>query len=635
MEARSLTILNELAANPPQYPEKPADEAKDPLTLYISRVPGTRDVILSTLKPQERNVTGEDVTNSLYYIHLEMPDDHAKGLESVCEENKWRSSEESGSSPLTIHRKPVADPARALTPDGLANGTRLPPLQPVISTSLNPPRLESLSAADGLGRDTRPSLESPDMSTLPSIHGQPGVDPPPNRKAVHERTAAGLHTGMPTRKPVGPRPMSEVPVASSKPTQPLDNLFPADTADGSHEHPDKQLPVLPLETPVPQAGGVQQGSFAHSNASRSQAATTAHSRSPSPRNDSITSINGNGTPFTLTIVRRDPSSRSQWNVGKVSSRQLDPVNAGDEGEAQPASTWGHLSAPLLHPHPSINIELENSGYAKFRTMSRKKNSLAENGLDAALAAMTRSNASDRNTSRGEFGVFSRQLLMEYSQSFAKKLRKTIQRLEQTGLNKLTRHRSDSVGSVASNASEKSDNVEAVATDGLPPPGMKPRGYVFLSPWGGKCDFQTGQAGRSLVCRHTPQELGTSSNYNPLVASHGPAKFLASSGKTVSELRFNLPSSELFVERGEQWKGNLERIFKQDDGSLGNNSCNARDDGAVSPFGLNLGSERAGGGNRGKTAKLGKLIIHDEGLKMLDLVVAANMGIWWGAWEKSF
>lgn len=42
MEARSLTILNELAANPPQYPEKPADEAKDPLTLYISRVPGTR-----------------------------------------------------------------------------------------------------------------------------------------------------------------------------------------------------------------------------------------------------------------------------------------------------------------------------------------------------------------------------------------------------------------------------------------------------------------------------------------------------------------------------------------------------------------------------------------------------------------
>ena len=49
----------------------------------------------------------------------------------------------------------------------------------------------------------------------------------------------------------------------------------------------------------------------------------------------------------------------------------------------------------------------------------------------------------------------------------------------------------------------------------------------------------------------------------------------------------------------------------------------------------LGRERAGGGNRGKRAKLGKLLVHDEGLKMLDLVVAANMGIWWQAWERSF
>jgi hypothetical protein len=44
--------------------------------------------------------------------------------------------------------------------------------------------------------------------------------------------------------------------------------------------------------------------------------------------------------------------------------------------------------------------------------------------------------------------------------------------------------------------------------------------------------------------------------------------------------------------------------------------------------LSIGREKAGGGNRGKRAKLGKLIIHDEGFKMLDLVVAANMGVWW-------
>jgi hypothetical protein len=47
--------------------------------------------------------------------------------------------------------------------------------------------------------------------------------------------------------------------------------------------------------------------------------------------------------------------------------------------------------------------------------------------------------------------------------------------------------------------------------------------------------------------------------------------------------------------------------------------------------LSIGQEKAGGGNRGKRAKLGKLIIHDEGFKMLDLLVAANMGIWWSVW----
>lgn len=49
--------------------------------------------------------------------------------------------------------------------------------------------------------------------------------------------------------------------------------------------------------------------------------------------------------------------------------------------------------------------------------------------------------------------------------------------------------------------------------------------------------------------------------------------------------------------------------------------------------LSLGQEFAGGGFGGKQAKLGKLIIEDEGLKMLDLLVAANMALWWRAYEK--
>lgn len=49
--------------------------------------------------------------------------------------------------------------------------------------------------------------------------------------------------------------------------------------------------------------------------------------------------------------------------------------------------------------------------------------------------------------------------------------------------------------------------------------------------------------------------------------------------------------------------------------------------------LSLGQEYAGGGFGGKRAKLGKLIIEDEGLKMVDLLVAANMALWWRAYER--
>lgn len=50
--------------------------------------------------------------------------------------------------------------------------------------------------------------------------------------------------------------------------------------------------------------------------------------------------------------------------------------------------------------------------------------------------------------------------------------------------------------------------------------------------------------------------------------------------------------------------------------------------------LSLGQELAGGGFGGKQAKLGKIIIEDEGLKMVDLLVAANLALWWRAYEKA-
>lgn len=50
--------------------------------------------------------------------------------------------------------------------------------------------------------------------------------------------------------------------------------------------------------------------------------------------------------------------------------------------------------------------------------------------------------------------------------------------------------------------------------------------------------------------------------------------------------------------------------------------------------LHLAREKPGGGMRGRSAKLGKLVIEDDGLKMVDLVVSACMAVWWRGYESS-
>lgn len=64
-EARSLSDLNILAANPPQYPEKPHEEKQEPLVLYISRVPGTRGTLRQTHDSGNYNTRNTDMSQTL------------------------------------------------------------------------------------------------------------------------------------------------------------------------------------------------------------------------------------------------------------------------------------------------------------------------------------------------------------------------------------------------------------------------------------------------------------------------------------------------------------------------------------------------------------------------------------------
>ena len=111
--------------------------------------------------------------------------------------------------------------------------------------------------------------------------------------------------------------------------------------------------------------------------------------------------------------------------------------------------------------------------------------------------------------------------------------------------------------------------------------------------------------------------------------------------TVSEVRFNLPSSsKATTPRGEE-SSKRSSFFRRGRHSRNNSSLSlmraadtedARN--SLDRLDLSLGQEFAGGGFGGKQAKLGKIILEDEGLKMMDLLVAANMGLWWRAYEKA-
>ncbi|KAI0837401.1 hypothetical protein F5Y06DRAFT_88973 [Hypoxylon sp. FL0890] len=582
VEARSLSSLNYLAANPPQYPKKPTEEKQDPITLYISRVPGTRDVILSTLKPQIKNVTAEDVASSLYYVHLNTPEDEALiPPNQTMPSSSPRTSDESSRSGNHIHRKPVPGTS-SLASSRVDENVQLPPY----------------------GKENQP-MNSPVQ--------------PPVRKPVPPQRPQAPQTAPPPvpfqRKPLGPRPAT------------------ADSPDSSlrasiHDQPPEYQPRYSMDRPPPPPARPSEQPTIQQHTD--PFAFLGNSRTPSPKSPTKQRP---FTPFSLTLIRRDPSSGQQWNVGKVASFQLEnPELISDEKYRQPS--------------PSIMIHLENSGYAKFRGMPTHPPPDIRPSLDirpGSPSSASRFQVPELNGPVTTSSAFERQVVMAYSKSFAANLKEKLHHrrpsdedgpISPTFLSRHTRH--GSAASMGSFGGDFDGSEAPVITQ--PAPGLKARGYVFYSPWGGRCEFVTGNGGRSLRCRHVlPSYSGPV--FNPLVdgpeAGHGSHK---AKSQPISELRFNLPSSELFAEKKsteggararDQLQSQFNKVLQKAQG------LDYDDDGEFWHLDLSLGREKAGGGNRGKRAKMGKLIIFDEGLKMLDLAVAANIGVWWTVWERTY
>lgn len=519
-------------------------------------------MILTPLKPPTKsNISSEAVNASLYYLHVasEADEDVLRSMGSENELQLQQSPHDGHMSGLPtetvsrlndFHRKPVGGAAESQPPPPPPH-RELPPSSPVI------PR-KPTAAADESGSPTIPYPHGEDRIQMPGYNHQgpppPGRNEDPNHFTIPRRPA-------PSGAAPGPSPTIHAPAQ----------------ADYSHNYSREERPRINTENEYP--------------AQEWRQSLHATEKVPSP----VTPTHKSSS-FKITIIRRDPASGHQWNVGTMSS--LD-----DKG--------------------SIHVEITNPGYGKF--LNNESFSLAavgqnlpaaghvENAAAEAIKAMMHS--APRNDEPDT--VFRREVVpVKHNQPQS------------------NHQRSGSADSrIADMANPKAS-----------------RGYYsFTSPWNGNCAFVASINGLGIKCKHTI----------PGPSMSGPQESNNNAEVTVSELRFNIPfpldqhfRSPLLSVWGEKGgkRGALAQMITSNIQKVQQARTRARSEsnpirppsGSSSEdltadedrLDLSLAREPGGGGMSGRSAKLGKLIIEDEGIKMIDLVVAASMGVWWRSCHRT-
>jgi hypothetical protein len=552
-----------------------------------------------------KNVTAADVASSLYYFHLNTEDD-ARFLE----EDQPAIIEETAAREKPLPRKPLPESARS----------SLDLNHQMTSVSLNP------GANSGMPRRKPVTTE-------------PAVPVPQQQPSQRKQNVS--------RRPLGPRPLIQEPTSTRE--------------------------YLP---------GVENKPWTSTSQPRDIASALRTSNETAmnhPFEDIAASRMGinNDETFSITLIRRDPASGAQWNIGHVSGYPAS--NESSHGRTSPKNN-------TKKGYFDISIQLSTPGYGPFRAPAAASHS-GKNTVGGASHSGEELSTDQPQTPTTSDWSFDRQVRMAGSSFWSRPSIQHRRTLSDLSINhNSTRGRSSSGGSdvglvdIPRGSYENDPDVEDAQS----------KGYMFVSPWGGRCKFSTRGNGRSLRCKHTlPAPVSASNTTQPTSSQH--------ISEPVSELRFNLPSAALFssstintaskrsFDSGRPKFSNLRKklsphktqpplptrphptsyaaMYPSDNEEappLPPRSYHVTDSSEeeappplparLHPFpfarnashedlndddphlDLSIGQEKAGGGNRGKRAKLGKLIVHHEGFKMLDLVVAANIGVWWSVWE---
>jgi hypothetical protein len=210
--------------------------------------------------------------------------------------------------------------------------------------------------------------------------------------------------------------------------------------------------------------------------------------------------------ISLTLIRRDPASSAQWNVASIKDSPIMEVSSSTLVGSESRKRTG---AP-------VHIEITNPGYSKFlNTPEGVMPYLASRSSDISV----RSNypgqgaqpaAADNAQKEDQGNVFRRRLWLEGSKfpnsSFGhRKINSNDSSIgrqsPRSSLEDWQRERS-SVDLRAPGAPMfKSRENQAYNTIQVSEKQSSFRGYVFMSPWNGRCEFITGVGGGSLKVSH--------------------------------------------------------------------------------------------------------------------------------------
>ena len=576
---------------------------------HIPRLTNPADVFLTTIKPQEKVVTASDVQSSLYYVHVDSPEDY-KLLES-SDSGEDEPVEDARSYPTlnkqtSVRRKPLPqnpNPTLGDRPD--------PP--PRVYQHFQDHKNNAVNGNFQVGRKPIGAVKEPATSNwkqAPPLPERKVLGPRPMNQQDYTSHTPALQNA-PARQNIDLRRWSEQPAVTPPrlPPRAYSQIGNGTPAVRLMENGHPQLQTMTKDQYSTEHGWEWEKKWQNQRLSDDISGNDGLSYIDSQPTENV----GGGS---LSLIRR--YNGEQWNVGKISNTY---ARSAAEGIA-------NLGA-------GISVAILTPGYAKFTDREASISGMQRNlEIPRGPSFLPSSNSDASNSSHGDQAAFRRHLRL----SGHVKRPDQRRRQESTDSMFIQEARPSFDSGIGSQHSNGPSSLAVLASEQDTPSLKK---FVLQSPWDGTCEFAAGIAGRSLKCKHS---------YRSTDPRYGPSMHSA----TVSELRFNLPSSKAFGSPnpkssipGTPREAKRSSIFSSHRKKTSSSSLQTPDPASLSSangyFGskveledrldLALGQEHAGGGFGGKQAKLGKLIISNEGLLMLDLVVAANMALWWRVYEK--